>query len=104
VPTAYKTQDDYFNSWSFLSASGGSDGLANRAGDNRPLLIPVNGQNTFAPQGMADLAAKGSTVRTAIPKTKQRKRDQFVDEEPEAANIWDEGCRTANEFAAHGSR
>jgi hypothetical protein len=53
---------------------------------------------------MSDLAAKGSTVRTAIPKTKQRKRDQFVDEEPEAAHIWDEGCRTANEFAAHESR
>jgi hypothetical protein len=85
-------------------SSGGSDGLANRGGDNRPLLIPVNGQTTFAPQAMSDLAAKGFTVRTAIPKTKQRKRDQFVDEAPEAAHIWDEGCRTANEFAAHASR
>lgn len=100
--TAFKTQGDYFNSWSFLLSSGGSDGLANRGGENRPLLIPVNDQSTFKPQGTSDFAAKA--IVNNLAKAKHSKRDRFIEEEPEAVHIWDEGCRTANEFAAHGSK
>lgn len=102
VSSAYKTQGDYFNSWSFLLSSGGLDGLANRGGDKRPLLIPVNGRSTFVAQSTSNLAPKGTV--NDLARIKRSRRDQFIEQEPKEAEIWDEGCRTAREFAGHGSK
>lgn len=93
--TAWKTQGDWFNTWSFLSSSGGPDGLA-RIGDpeNRPLLIPANGQSNFWP-----------TSQDMSGKAHQRKRSHFPAEETsDAVEIWDKGCRAAQEFADYGAR
>ena len=91
---AWKTQGDWFNSWSFLSSSGGPDGLS-RIGnpDDRPLLVPSNGQTNFWPTS-SDMSAKGP----------RKKRNNAVEQAPSVAEIWDEGCRTAQEFADHGAR
>lgn len=91
---AWKTQGDWFNTWSFLSSSGGPDGLS-RIGnpDDRPLLVPANGQNNFWPSS-PDMSAKGP----------HKKRNSVVEEAPDAVGIWDEGCRTAQAFTDYGAR
>ncbi|KAJ9116073.1 hypothetical protein QFC20_000746 [Naganishia adeliensis] len=91
---SWKTQGDWFNTWSFLSSSGGPDGFS-RIGnpDDRPLLVPANGQNNFWPTS-SGMSAKGP----------HKKRNSVVEEAPDAVEIWDEGCRTAQEFADYGAR
>lgn len=92
---AWKTQGNWFNTWSFLSSSGGPDGLA-RIGDpdNRPLLIPANGQGNFWPSSR-DMSAKGQ----------RRKRSEVIAEQtPDAVQVWDKGCQAAEEFADYGAR
>ncbi|KAI5452509.1 Glucan 1,3-beta-glucosidase 3 [Naganishia albida] len=92
---SWKTQGNWFNTWSFLSSSGGPDGLA-RIGDpdNRPLLIPANGQGNFWPSSR-DMSAKGQ----------RRKRSEVIAEQtPDAVQVWDKGCQAAEEFADYGAR
>ncbi|KAJ9118177.1 hypothetical protein QFC22_004081 [Naganishia vaughanmartiniae] len=92
----WKAEGDWYNTWSFLSSTGGADGLSRAHTDTRELLIPPRGQDNF----LIDLSvstgpAQGKTLR---------KRSLFAIEEPNALHIWDEGCKVAGEFARAGSR
>jgi hypothetical protein len=95
-PSAWKIQqtDDWLSEWSFLSSTKGIDGLSKIGTGDRALLVPVNGQKSFWPDGTS----------IGVHRNWNSKRSAFESEEPNAVHIWDEGCKVARTFAESGTR
>ena len=94
--SGWKTEGNYNSTWSFLSSTGGSEGLRRAQTDQRELLIPPSHQSDFS----IDIARSSGPAKNKIA----RKRALIDLEDPGALVIWEQGCETAQEFAKSGSR
>lgn len=92
----WKTEGNYNSTWSFLSSTGGSEGLRRAQTSQRELLIPPSGQTDF----LINAATSSGPDRNKVA----QKRSMIVLESPDELEIWDQGCRTAQAFARSGSR
>jgi len=95
-PVAWKIQqtDDWLSEWSFLSSTKGVDGMSKINTSDRALLVPVNWRKSFWPEGTS----------VGVHRNWNSKRSAYEAEEPNAGDIWAEGCKVARAFAESGTR
>ncbi|KAJ9099773.1 hypothetical protein QFC21_003771 [Naganishia friedmannii] len=86
--------DDWLSEWSFLSSTKGTDGLSKIGTGDRALLVPVNGQKSFWPDGTS----------IGVHRNWNSKRNAYEAEAPNSVHIWDEGCKVARAFSESGTR
>ena len=94
--SGWKTEGNYNSTWSFLSSTGGSEGLRRAQSDQRELLIPPSHQPNFS----MNIARSSGPAQNKVA----QKRALMALKDPGALAIWEQGCETAREFAKSGSR